>query len=133
MKKIATMFLFAFLAAGARADDLPDTPKPKVADKDFWLLAGALAAAKTTDAITTERFLGRGCHELNSLLGPHPSAGKLAANASAYYAGELALAYGLKRFGRRHRRARFLWIAEPLYGIARHVQLSASNEALVCP
>lgn len=119
------------------AQDRPDTPPPKlearVLDKKFYFVIGALAAAKTADAITTERVLSRGCHESNPLFGPYPSSGRIAGLDVAAFAIESGTAYLLKRYSRKHRWARYAWPIAPARQTALHIYWAAHNEGLRCP
>jgi len=112
--------------AQSSAEVLPEAPKPKVMDRRFFLAISALAAAKATDGVTTERMLGRGFHELNPLFGRHPSPARVAGTNAAYFAGEVAVAYILKkRFPKRH-----FWLIEPLLQSADHIRSAVHNEGL---
>lgn len=132
MRFLALLLLIAPLA---QANTLIDSPQPKaipqkrVADRKFWVVMGALAAAKTTDAITTERFLcTKNSYETNPIFGRHPSVGRFAGINAAYFSGEVGLAYGLKRFGRNHWWAK-AWMIEPVFQAADHIFWAAHNEA----
>lgn len=121
-----------FLAVPGQAQGLPDAPKPKTIDRTFLISVGVLAAASTADQITTERFLNRGCHELNPIFGPHPSPSKVAGVSLLYFGGEVGLSYVLKKFGRGHWWSK-VWLVEPSWGTAVHIQASVHNEGLTCP
>jgi len=127
--------------AGLPANELPDSPRPKIAilrpvpvhrvtDTKFWMVAGALGASAAADFVTTERMLARGHHEMNTLFGAHPSKLRVATVGGAYFAGEVILAYELKRVGRHHRWARGLWLVDPMRQTMDHIYWAASNEKL---
>jgi hypothetical protein len=123
---------------GSSGSRLIEAPKPKVmekvADRKFWLAISLLGAAKTADAISTQRMLNRGCLEIGSAwaLGERPSSGRIAAAAGAQGAGEVALAYLLKRVLRRHRWLGQVWVIEPAWGVGNHTRAAWHNEGLVC-
>lgn len=113
------------LPASAQTKPLPDAPRPHTVDRKFLVAVGLTAAAKVADGITTERMLGRGCHETNSVYGPHPSALRISATQAAFFAGEVTAAYFLKRRFRR------VWILPLTEGIVNVVG-SIQNERLSC-
>lgn len=96
------------LAGSARADDLPDAPKPKVIlpekpnhSRRIWLLETAtLGALYAADFTLTARGLGEGCNtwrgckmqESDPLYGRHPSNAQLTIiTAAQFAAGSLVL------------------------------------------
>lgn len=122
-------------AAAVNGQTLVEAPKPKVADKKFWLVMAGLGAAKAADAITTERFVGRGCVETSvwrGVTGPRPGPGKMAALAGASFAGEALTAYFLKRALRKHPRLKWVWMIEPMVQGEEHARAAYLNEGLVC-
>jgi hypothetical protein len=140
--KIATILLF--VAAGTFGQqqlhiERLDAPiaKPQltklVADKKFWVAMGVLAASDAADSVTTRQALDRGAYEYNPLYGTHPSNGRLITVSCAYLVGEVVLAYELKRFSRKHRWARWMWLVEPSWQTVQHVRVASHNEALPRP
>jgi hypothetical protein len=105
----------------------PQPKLPRVADRKFITIMAILGTAKTMDAVSTERMLNRGGHENNSMFGRYPSTGRIAGVNAAYFSGEVALAHVLNRYGRRHRWARYLWLLEPSFQAAQHIQLAYMN------
>jgi len=160
--KIAVLACLLLCAVPARADDLPDVPRPKAeakladasslkayvgprvaplsalrektVDRKFVAAYSVLALAKITDAVTTVRMLDRGCKELNPLLGSaHPSPQRIAAFNGAYFAGQVAFGFAAKKLLRNRPVLRHMWLINPVAETAGHAIASAHNEALVCP
>jgi len=123
MRKSLTLLLLLSLAAVAA--------EAKVADKKFWITVGGLGVAKAFDAGTTARYTPS-CVETNPLLGPYPSTRRVIAVNSGYFAGEVALAYVLKRVFRRHRWLGKAWTIEPVVQGTRHIYFGARNIAEGC-
>lgn len=142
--------LTLFLCLSTKAnDEKPDAPKPKdnteytapllsqqtkrppVMDEKFLAAMGALAAAKTADGITTQRLLDRGplYHEMNPIFGRRPSSARIAGTNAAYFAGEVATAYLVKKYGRGHWWSK-IWMVEPAWQTAEHVRCAVHNEHL---
>ena len=146
------MLIVSLAAAPARANELPDMPKPKAdatnfverktvfpakpavkertASKSFFAVVGTLGASSAADWLTTSQTLERGNHETNGVLGPHPSNGQIAAFGAGYYAGEITLAYFVKKFGEHHHWSRHLWLIEPSYSTTVHIVNAAHNAKL---
>lgn len=134
IKILLTAALFTAFAFPAQAQTmLPDAPKPnvtgRVADRQFWIVTGLLAAAKATDSITTKRALNRGAIESNPLYGPRPSSARIAGTDVAVFAGEVGIAYLLKRVGRGHWWGR-AWMMEPAWSIGEGARGAIHNERL---
>lgn len=76
-----------------------DTPKPKPSaeyhfnKKVFWTGTGILAAAKLTDAITSERAFNEGYHETDPIYGKHPSSVGFSAENLVFFAGQVGAFY----------------------------------------
>jgi len=111
------------------AQEKPDCPKPKpvapaarVADAKFWTAMGVLGTSAAADYIATRQVLDRGGYEKNPIFGRHPSVARQVAIGGAYFAGEVLLAYELKKFGRRHRWARHLWLIDPVAQSEEHMR-----------
>jgi hypothetical protein len=133
MKYLALVVLLFPIVTFAGPERKIEAPKPKVMDREFFAAMTVLAAAKTADGITSIRMLNRGCHETNPIFGErYPSSGRIAGTNAAYLAGEVALAYTLKRLGQNHRWTKHLWLIEPAYQVGGHIAAAADNEALVC-
>jgi hypothetical protein len=129
-QRMRWLIVLLMLGTLAKADDLPEAPKPKVADRQFWTAVGTLGASVAADGISTVRMLDRGNFETNPVLGRHPSPARVGALSGAYFAGETVLAYELKRFGQRHRWARYLWLIEPSIQAGQHAAFAYHNESL---
>jgi len=124
------LLLFALFVSPACAQ-LPDAPKPKpIADEKFWTVVGILGTSAAADYVTTVRLQSRGGIELNPFLGRHPSRVRVAAMGGGYFAGEVLLAYELKKFGVKHKWARFFWIGEPAGQTEQHIQWAWHNEGI---
>jgi hypothetical protein len=124
-------FLLFFALSVSPAFALPDAPKPKpVADEKFWTVVGVLGASAAADYVTTMRLQDRGGIELNPFLGRHPSRLRVAAMGGGYFAGEVLMAYELKKFSVKHKWARFLWIGEPAGQTEEHIRLAWHNEGV---
>ena len=127
MKRLLILLLCA-APVFAGPETKPEAPRAKVADKQYWAAMSVLAASKAADGITTEHMLSRGCAESDALLfGRYPSPAKVASVNAGYLAGEMALAYLLKRSAKHH-----LWLAEPAYQTIDHLHLSVRNETMAC-
>src|SRR5690242_13287181 len=98
---LAVILLFAIPCF---AQEKPDMPKPN--RKPFIAGTVALAAAKTYDAIETQRLLDRGGHENDPIFGQHPSPAKLGLINAAIFAGEVALFHFTERS--KHKPIRWL-------------------------
>jgi hypothetical protein len=136
MNRLNTVLLAFFLISSfAWAEEKPDAPKPKtdrVMDLRYFAVLGVLAAAKAADGFTTSEASWPGCRETNPILGPHPSNARLAGLAAASFGVEAGTAFLLKRFGRSHKWARFLWLGEPLFQSLRHAQAALHDANLNC-
>ena len=138
---ILTMFLLAAMSLRAQSrlpgpgSGLPDMPKPKVemkgpvVDRRFVLAVTVLAVAKTADAISTVRGLGRGNVEQNPIFGARPGAWRLAGVNAGYFAGEVGLAYVVKRAGRGRWWGR-AWPVEIGWQTGAHLRAAVGNERL---
>jgi hypothetical protein len=104
-------------------------PKPKVIDRKFVAVMGLLAATKTADAITSAQMLNRGNYETNPLFGPRPSGARMAVVNTSYFAGEVLMAYSLKRLD-GHKWSRALWLLEPSCQAADHARWAWHNSQL---
>lgn len=107
--------------------DPPEAPRPKVIDRQFLAVYGALSTAKTLDMMSTVHSLAAGAREQNPLFGSHPSTGRLVGLNLAYLGGELVMGYELKKFGMRHRWARYLWMIEPGFQTTDHIRCVHHN------
>ena len=144
MKRLNALLLAALLissCAPARAQqsslrppEKPDAPKPQAnhtMDRKYFAVMGVLAAAKAADAFTTSEAVWP-CREKNPILGPNPSNGRIAGFAAISLAVEGGTALLLKRFGERHRWARYLWVGEPSFQALRHAQAAMHDASLNC-
>jgi NADH:ubiquinone oxidoreductase subunit 5 (subunit L)/multisubunit Na+/H+ antiporter MnhA subunit len=52
---------------------VPQVKMQPVTDLNFWLSTAGYVIAAVLDTEQSIGFAGRGCHELNPLIGPHPS------------------------------------------------------------
>lgn len=144
MKKYIYMFSWFLFCSPCLAQSLylPDNPVPRAeivtepkpvhartVDKKFLVTFSILGASAATDFVTTERNLDRGWWETNPLFGLHPSRTKLVIVSGSYFAGEVVLAYTIKRFGRHHWWGK-LWVAEPAWQTADHTHAAWANAQL---
>ena len=96
----ALLFAFPCFAQGTKT--LPEAPKPHFDRRVFFIGVGALAAARTFDAIETRRVLDRGGSENNPVFGRHPSPTKQGLINAAFFAGESFLFYKTERSNKRY-------------------------------
>ncbi len=89
---VALVLIALLICPQAKAQEKPDSPKPKT-DRVFWLAEGALAAAKASDSLSTVELQSRGGWENNPILGKHPSQGNLAGYFAATFAVDSAAFY----------------------------------------
>lgn len=122
------ILLASVLCSTAYAQEKPEALKPKHDRKIFIVGVSLLAASKSADAFTTSQLLDRGGWENNSLLGRHPSNGRLAAFAS----GQLALQSTAFYFTERNRHAWVRWLGRAYIGFAieERVRLAACNAGI---
>lgn len=129
-RKAGVLLLLLLVPTFARA--LPDAPvakieqRQRVIDKKFVLAMTVLGASAIADGITTQRNLNQGARETNPIFGPHPSSVRLAGVNAAYFAGEFAEAYFLKKCGRGKWWSK-LWLIEPSYQIQEHARFAIHN------
>jgi hypothetical protein len=90
-------------------------------DKKYVSLAVASKIALGMDIQTTRTNLDHGCREMNPILGPHPSTGRMVDTT-------LPINLGLDYLGLRMKRngSRIWWLPQAL-GIAVHVAGAANN------
>jgi hypothetical protein len=102
---------------------LPDAPKPN--HRIFYFTTTLLATSSSADFLTTRQLLDRGGHENNSLLGSHPSNGRITAFAASYFAAQSTAFYFTERSPRRIIR----WMGRAYMGLAifEHARLAACN------
>jgi hypothetical protein len=136
MNRLNALLLALFLVSScALAGENPDAPKPKtnrVMDRKYFAVLGVLAAAKAADAFTTSEASWPGCIETNPILGPNPSNSRIAGFAATSLAVEAGTAFLLKRFGQRHKWARYLWLGEPSFRTLKHAQAAMHDANLNC-
>ena len=78
----------------------PPTAAHRVADRPFWMLVAFTAGSAVMDGETTMRGLGTGrTHEINPLLGPHPSRARFYATTGATDTALALLSWQFKRSG----------------------------------
>lgn len=99
--------------------------------RDFLLTVGVLGAVKAADLVTTARGSGA-CRETNPLFGLSPSNGRIAAVGVGYFAGEVVLAYVLRRAFRGHRFLGQLWRIEPAFQVQEHIRFVYGNISIGC-
>ena len=101
-------------------------------DRNYFAVLGVLAAAKATDGYTTAGASWPGCIETNPILGRNPSDARIAEFAAVSFAVEAGTAFLLKRFGQRHKWARFVWVGEPSFQTLKHAQAAWHDAGLNC-
>lgn len=118
---VALVLIALLICPPAKAQEKPDSPEPKT-HRVFWLAEGALAAAKTSDALSTVAAQNHGDHENNPILGKHPSQGKLA----GYFAATFALDSTAFYFTEHNRRAWVRWVGRAYiaFVIEEHTRLA---------
>ena len=135
MNRFNALILALFLISScALAKEKPDAPKPQtnhVMDRKYFAVLSVLAAAKAADAFTTSQAVWP-CRETNPILGPNPSDSRIAGFAAISFAVESSTQFLLKRFGQRHRWARYLWLAEPSFQTFKHAQAAMHDANLNC-
>jgi hypothetical protein len=99
--------------------------RPRIFDRDFFLLAGMVTTATVMDITTTSSCLSgySTCREANPLLGSHPSGAKIYGVNLSLLAGEIFASAWL-RHQMPHRK---LWMIPPLVGTAGHGLAAALN------
>jgi len=135
MNRLTALLSILLISSCALAGEKPDMPKPKinrVMDRKYFAVLGVLAAAKAADGFATSGADWPGCIETNPILGPNPSNGRIAGFAAASLAVEAGTAFLLKRFGQRHKWARYLWIGEPSFRALKHGQAAMHDANLNC-
>lgn len=136
---VLVLLTLCFVPLSASAAELPDAPTPKVVDKKFVAVIGALGGSMAFDMKETRSLLDRGGVEYNTFdFGPRPSNARLVAVESAYFAGFTLLAYEMKKphswiprpIGRVLEKT---WWIVPAWQIANHVRLGIQDRRACRP
>lgn len=115
----------------AKANDLPDTPKPqqqKISRRVFLAGTTLLAASATADAVSTRIVLNNGGWENNPEYGRYPSVGRQAGINAAFFAGEVAIF----AYTEHSRRWYVRWGGRAYVGlvVVNHFELAACNSKI---
>src|SRR5438128_2117314 len=101
----------------------------KVANKNFWIAATAMALASLADGITTRRALNQGAVELNPLFGRRPSNARLFGMGSLLTGGMITGVYFLKRWDDPESPSHY-WLIPVVGQIGAETALTVHNERL---
>ena len=129
------MLTFAVPALAAENAILPDKPEPQgrvVADRDFWIEAGAVGAAWTADAVSTHDLFAThaNAYEGGGLFNGSRSTAKVMAAWAGVDMGMGFAAYEWKNHV-RNRYLHPLWRAFLVAPITWHIQAAQHNFALM--
>jgi hypothetical protein len=96
--------------------------RERVADKKFFVALAILGTTKAIDFETTAQWLNPKAehYEADPLFGKYPSNARLACENAGIFAGEVAMAYLLKKWGRDRWWSK-AWIIEPTFQSSSHV------------
>ena len=101
----------------------------KVANKNFWIAATAMALASLADGITTRRALNQGAVEMNPLFGRRPSNARLFGMGSLLTGGMITGVYFLKKWDDPNHPSHY-WLIPVVGQIGAETFLAVHNERL---
>lgn len=131
MRTVIVVWLVLTTCGVVAADTLPNKPVPvpsRTVDRDFVVEAGALAAAWTTDAVTTQRWIAgcAPCVEGGGLLNGSRDGAAIMGAWAAVDIGAVVVAYELKRHV-RNKWLNWVWRGPLIFQIEGHTQAAWLN------
>ena len=101
----------------------------KVANRNFWIAATAMALASLADGITTRHALNNGAVEINPIMGRRPGNLRLFGMGSLLTAGEITGVYFLKKWDDPDRPSH-AWLIPVGLQVGAETFLAVHNERL---
>lgn len=99
LRMTSVITVLVLTGVSVHAQDLPDKPEPRTADREFWIQAGGMATAWTMDTVSTSQLYAAcpTCHEVGGFFNGTQDTTKIMAAWAAVDVGTAVLAYEWKR------------------------------------